>query len=577
MSQIKDPSKLEILKNSFEGIADGMPLTIVRTSRSSIVRSGLDFSTAVLSANGELVGQGMCQPIHLGGMMPALETCRSRYEGNINPGDIFINNDPYEGGSHLPDIFLYKPIFVGDTLVAYGCAMAHQTDIGGRVPGGNACDSTEIYQEGLRIPPLKLYENGEPNETIFRLLEKAVRVPDKVLGDVTGQLAALQYAEQEVMRIVEQYGPEEFIQYQDELIDYTETLTRNTLRSLPDGQWSFTDYIGDDGVTDDVIPIQVNLTKTGDNITVDFEGTGPQCKGAIQPVFVTTKAMVYAALKNVLGIVSDIPNTSGYFRPVTVTAPEGTFVNPLPPAPVAARNLGCIRIHQAVLGAFAQMLPDKIYACSGGCEFGVSMAGYDKTKNPWQPWIQIEFQNECAVGALPFKDGADGQGAGASNQSNIPIETMEAEQPIVVEEYGFIQDTEGAGEFRGGMGTRRSYRYTQDDTLVQVRSDRMKFPPFGVNGGDDALPTRIFFNDDQQDRSKFIETVPAGTVLSVDMPGAGGWGNPLDRDPALVLDDFIQEKISAKRAREKYGVVVDETERTVNFEDTKILRENMGR
>jgi len=154
---------------------------------------------------------------------------------------------------------------------------------------------------------------------------------------------------------------------------------------------------------------------------------------------------------------------------------------------------------------------------------------------------------------------------------------MEAEQPIVIEEYGFIQDTEGAGEFRGGMGTRRSYRYTQDDTLVQVRSDRMKFPPFGVNGGDDALPTRIFFNNDQQERSKFIETVPSGTVLSVDMPGAGGWGNPLDRDPSLVLDDFIQEKISAKRAREKYGVVVDETERTINFEDTKILRKSMNR
>ena len=575
MAKIKDPSKLEVLKNSFEGIADGMALTIIRTSRSSVVRSGLDFSTAVLSATGELVGQGMCQPIHLGGMMPALESCLARYKDNINPGDIFINNDPYEGGSHLPDIFLYKPIFAGNTIVAYGCAMAHQTDIGGRVPGGNACDSTEIYQEGLRIPPLKLYANHEPNETIFRLLEKAVRVPDKVLGDVAGQLAALQYAEQEVLRIVDRFGPEEIIQSQDELIDYTETLTRNALRSLPDGQWSFTDYIGDDGITDDIIPIQVNLTKTSDNIIVDFEGTGPQCKGAIQPVFATTKAMVYAALKNVLGIISDIPNTSGYFKPVTVTAPIGTFVNPLPPAPVAARNLGCIRIHQAVLGAFAQMLPDKIFACSGGCEFGVSMAGYDKDETPWKPWVQLEFQNECAVGARPFKDGEDGQGAGASNQSNIPVETMEAETPLIIESYGFLQDTEGAGKFRGGMGTIRSYRYLQDDTLVQVRSDRMKVAPFGLNKGEGSFPTKIFIDGQQQTTSKFIKTVAAGTVLSVEMPGAGGWGTPLDRDPYLVLDDFIEEKISAKRARDTYGVVLDESHRTVNFQDTESLRKKM--
>ena len=227
MAKVTDRIRLEVLKNALEGIADGMALTLIRTSRSSVVRSGLDFSTGVLSANGDLIGQGACQPMHLGGMMPALQSCIKRYKGNINPGDIFITNDPYEGGSHLPDIFQYKPLFIGDKLIGFACAMTHHTDIGGRVAGGNACDSTEIYQEGLRIPPLKLYEAGEPNETMFRIIEKAVRVPDKVMGDILGQVAAMNYGEQEYMKLINRYGIEGLDAHTEEMLDYTEELTRN--------------------------------------------------------------------------------------------------------------------------------------------------------------------------------------------------------------------------------------------------------------------------------------------------------------------------------------------------------------
>ena len=217
---------MEVIKNALESIADGMALTVVRTSRSSVVRTSLDFSTGVLDSKGELVGQSACSPTHLGGMMPALQACLDHYEGRIHPGDVFISNDPYEGGSHLPDIFLFKPIFVDDRIVAYLCAMAHHTDIGGRVAGGNACDSTEIYQEGLRIPPLKLRERGEQNETIIRILEKAVRVPDKVLGDLRGQEAALFYGEREYTKLVERYGIDGLQSAITQLLDYTEELTR---------------------------------------------------------------------------------------------------------------------------------------------------------------------------------------------------------------------------------------------------------------------------------------------------------------------------------------------------------------
>ena len=578
MAKVTDPTRLEVLKNALDGIADGMALTVIRTSRSSVVRTGLDFSTALLSSTGDLIGQGMCQPVHLGGMMPALEACLARYQGRVYPGDILVSNDPYEGGSHLPDIFLYKPMYIGDRLIGYVCAMSHHTDIGGRVAGGNACDSTEIYQEGLRIPPLKLYERGQPNETLFRILEKAVRVPDKVLGDIYGNIASLHYGEREYMKLVQRYGLEELEGYVQELLDYTEDLTRKTLRSLPDGEWSFTDYIDSDGIDPDTIAIVANLKKRGDEIWLDFTGTSPQCKGAIQPVFNTTRSISFAVLKCVMGAMGvDVPNTAGYFRPMYVSAPEGTFVNPLPPAPVAARTLGYFRVAHSVFGAFAQMLPNIIPACPGGCELGISMAGYDKSKAPWKPWVQLEFYNEQARGGLPFGEGGDAQTGGLGNMSNIPVEQLEVEQPLKVTEYSFTQDSEGAGRFRGGMGAVREYEFLLDDSLLQVRADRIMNPPYGLFGGEPGRATRIIFNPGRRDewrpgQGKFMTTMNRGDRVRFDWSGAGGWGNPLERGPQLILEDVIAGKISVERARTKYGVVVDADARQVDMAATDKLR-----
>ena len=564
---------MEVIKNGLESIADGMALTVVRTSRSSVVRTSLDFSTGVLDSHGELVGQSACSPTHLGGMMPALQACLDHFEGRIYPGDIFISNDPYEGGSHLPDIFLFKPVFAGERIVAHLCAMAHHTDIGGRVAGGNACDSTEIYQEGLRIPPLKLRERGEENETIVRILEKAVRVPDKVLGDLRGQQATLHYGEREYTKLVERYGVDGLESSITQLLDYTEELTRKSIAAMPDGTWTFSDFVDNDGFDDVPIEIVATVTKQGEQIAVDFTGTSKQCRGAIQPVFATTKAMVYAVLRSVLG--GDIPNTSGYFRAVSVTAPEGTFVNPLPPAPVAARALGCRRITHALYGAFAQALPGRVFACPGGGEVGVGAGGYDKSKTPWQAWVYLEFHNETACGGRPTKDGMDGQGANISNLANIPVETIEAEQPIRIEEYGLIADTEGAGKYRGGLGMVRTYRYLLDDTVVQVRADREKTAPYGLNGGLASSTTKVTVTKGGETKSmpgKFLENLSTSDMLRIEWPGAGGWGDPLEREPQTVLDDVIAEKVSLERARDVYGVVIDLEHRTVDWAQTEQLR-----
>ena len=574
-----DAIRLEVLRNALEGIGDGMALTVMTASRSSIVRNNLDFSTGVLNANGELVGQGLCLPIHIGGMMPALEACLNQYKGEVKQGDVLILNDPYEGGSHLPDIFLFKPVYLDRVLLGYLCAMSHHTDIGGRVAGGNACDSTEIYQEGLRIPPLKLYSEGVPNETIFRLLEKAVRVPDKVLGDLHGQLAALDYGENEYIRLAKRFGIEEMSQYTERLVDYTEELTRKSLSNLPDGEWSFTDYIDNDGFGTGPIPIVVTLTKKDDQMHADFAGTGPQSKGAIQPVFQTTKGMVCAAVKTALsanGI--DIPNTAGSFRPITITAPEGSYVNPLPPAPVAARGLGCVRIFQTVMGALAKILPDSTPACSGGTEFIITMAGYDKKKTPWKPWIMVDTFLEICSGGYPDRDGMDAQHVWTTNVSIAPAETLEAEIPVQVTESNILPDSEGAGKFRGGVGIRRGYRYLTHDAIVQIRSDRTEHTPFGLQGGLDSRKTYLQIESSNSTRlmpSKFIETMNHGDTLIAEVPGGGGWGNPLERCPSLVMEDIVAEKISVSRSKAIYGVVIDTKKMKVNTEETEKLRRQL--
>ena len=549
---------LEVLHNALAGLADGMAVTLVRTSRSSIVRQSLDFSTAVMSAKGELVGQGLCLPIHLGGMMPALDACLQYFRGRVHPGDVLINNDPYEGASHLPDIFLYKPVFVEETLVGYVCAMGHHTDIGGRVPGGSATDSTEIYQEGLRIPPLKLFERGVPNETLFRIIEKAVRVPDQVLGDLQGQIAALAFGERELQALAERYGVKGLIDYQEALLDYTENLTRSAIRSLPDGEWTFEDYVDNDGSSEDTITVAVKLTKRDDAIQVDFTGTSPQCKTALNPILATTQSMVYAVVRTVVG--GDIPNTAGCFRPVSVTAPKGSFANASPPAAVAARALGFRRMAHTMFGAFAQMLPDQMPACFGGSDYMGVFAGYHYDGAERRAWVFAEASNEVAHGGFPTRDGIDAQSSPVSNNTNVPAEVIEIDHPIQIEEYALLADAEGAGTYRGGVGLIRQYRFLQDDTLAQIRTDRQFHPPYGLHGGQSPRAARVVLISGGEERAlpgKSLITVKAGDVLRIEMPGGGGWGDPLERDPEFVMQDIVAEKVSSRRARETYGVIVE--------------------
>lgn len=566
----RDPLVFELIKNALAGIADSMAITVVRTARSFVVKQSMDFSTALCDAQGELIAQGMCVPLHLGAMPPALQGVLQRYQGRLYPGDICIVNDPYSGGSHLPDIFLFKPMFVGDILAAFACVIAHQTDIGGRVSGGNACDNTEIYQEGLRIPPLKLFERGVPNETLFAMLERNVRVPEKVLGDVRAQIAALHSGEKDFLQLVQEYGLEELREYITEIMDYTERFTRNEITALPDGSFAFTEYIDDDGIDPQPIRIQLNLTIAGDTITADFTGTSPQSKGSIQPNLPATQAMVYAAIRCVLD--PAIPNNGGYFRPIRVIAPPGTFVNPLHPGAVAARALGARRVAQTVFGALTLALPGKIFAAWGGGEFGICIGGYDKNR---KPFVHLEFHNDTSWGGGPLKDGLDGHPGPMSNLANTPIELLEAEQPLRIDQYGFVPDSGGAGKYRGGLAMVRDFRLLEEATL-QIRSDRRKFAPYGLYGGKPGTLAAGILNPDtspQDMPSKFLLTAQPGDVYRMILAGGGGYGEPLERDPECVAADVREEKLSVEYARREYGVVLDSATLAVDHAATAALRQ----
>jgi N-methylhydantoinase B len=575
-AMISDPIEFELFKNALFGIADEVALTVFRTTYSGVLKDNMDYSTALFDGDGVLVAQGLTLPGHLGSMPTAIAAMKTAFVGSIYPGDVFILNDPFQGGMHLPDVFIFKPIFqpgVDQKPIAWACAVCHQTDVGGRVPGSNASDSTEIYQEGLRIPPLKFYERGRRNETLFALIEKNVRVPVKVFGDLRAQLAACHIAEQQVIELAAHYGREKLTAYMTELVDYAERMTRAALRDLPDGVYDFLDHIDDDGI--DVgrpIPLKVTITKSGDAIGVDWTGSAPQVKGAINNTLSYTKSASYCAIRSILP--QNIPTNEGVFRAITVTAPEGTIANMVLPGACAARGLTGFRMVDCMFGALAKMLPEQVFAASDGGNTGVSIGGYlpDRT-----PFIYVDFTC-CAWGARPYADGLDGNSHIYANMASQPIEVTETEQPLQITAYEFIQDAMGPGKFRGGAPFRREYKLLAEEAVLQVRSDRRDFRPFGLYGGGPGRPSMNYLNPDDNPAplpSKLTMNMKKGDLFRHEVAGGGGWGDPLERDPALVLRDVLNGFVSERAAREDYGVVLTGKPLIVDDAATAALRQRM--
>jgi len=571
----RDPVRLALLRNGLDAIADEMAVTVVRTARSYVIKEAMDFSTGLIDCEGQLVAQGLCLPVHMGSFPPTIQAILDSFGDDIRPGDVYATNDPYVGGgTHLPDIYVFKPIFVGDILLGFAAAIGHQTDIGGRVAGGNACDSTEIFQEGIRIPPIRLAENGQVNASLMELLRLNVRLPDKVEGDVMATIAACRRGEAGLIELAQRYGAKTLVADMAALLDQAEHMTREELSALPDGEWEFEDFLDDDGFSEDPLRFHVTVTKQGSDLTVDFSGTCDQVPSSINLPIAMTQSCVYAAVRSVLS--KELPTNSGFMRPLKIITKPGSMVHPLTPAAVAARGLTSMRVTEVIWGALAKMLPKKVFACGVQGDFGVIIAGYDKKRDPF---VLLEFLFGT-WGGRPDKDANDGLASLAVNYSNSPIEIIEGEQPVRIERYSFREDSGGPGRFRGGLGLVREYHLVGvEEAILQVRSDRQKHRPYGLEGGHPGAFARNYINLGQSSEErlpgKFMRTLKKGQTYSAFLAGGGGWGAPLDRSPNAVLDDVLDEKVSYETARNIYGVVIDQDLAVVDVASTEKLRHDL--
>ena len=550
-----DPFLREVIRYAFDAIADNMALTLMRTSHSGIVRDSLDFSTALSDAAGQTIAQGVCTPMHLGCFQDAVSKVIRDYEGEIYPEDVFIFNDPFvAAGQHLPDIYITTPIFYDRKIVAWATALAHHSDVGGIVAGSNALGAYEIFQEGLRLPIVKFLEKGTPNQALWDVIALNVRTPDKVIGDLQAQIAACKSCEREFNELIERYGVDTVLRYSDNLQDYAEQLTKSEIRQIPNGSYSFRDHIDGLGENPKPIVLQVQVTVEDERIIVDWDGSSKQVSGGVNPSFPFTKSCAYAALRSILS--ADIPNCEGFSRPITVNAPLGSILNPKFPAPCGARGITGYRMIDCLFGALSAALPDSVTADTTGGSTLPTISGYENGK----AYVFCEtFMGTW--GGTSDHDGQEGVPHMGANQSNVSIEMIEQDYPIRINEYGFVPDSAGAGEFRGGLALVREYEVLSDDTVLNVRSDKRDYPPHGLFGGKEGKPSKNILNPGRAERllpvlMTEVEKLNTGDVFRHEMAGGGGYGSPWMRNPEQVLKDVVEEKVSIKAAKDDYGVII---------------------
>lgn len=555
-----DPVTLEVTRNAAAAVCEEMNANLIRTGYSPNIKERRDCSCALFDADAEMVAQAENMPVHLGSMPFSVRAAVDRFpRESLEPGDAILLNDPFYGGAHLPDLTLVTPVYHDGELVAFTANRAHHADVGGSHAGSVSADSTEIYQEGLRIPPVKLFEAGEPNEAVFEMVLSNVRTPDERRGDLRAQEAANETGRRRFSELAERYGADELTVALEEIKDYSERRMRSEIESLPDGTYSFADVLDDDGAGTVDLPIEVALTVDGDEIRVDFAGTADQTAGPVNAVFAVTASATYYAVRCVTD--PEIPPNHGCYRPVTIDAPEGSLVNPDPPAAVVGGNLETSqRVTDVVLGAFAEVVPERVVAGSQGTMNNVTFGGRDPRSD--EPYAFYETQGG-GFGGRAGKDGLDGVHVHMSNTMNTPAEVLETAYPLRVARYELREDSGGAGEFRGGLGLRRDITVRDHTATFSLLADRQTHRPYGLFGGGDGESGSAVRIDPDGDTArlpqKSTHALPPGTTVSIRTPGGGGYGDPAARSTAAIERDLRAGKLSVERARAAYGDdVIDE-------------------
>ncbi|HEV8438818.1 MAG TPA: hydantoinase B/oxoprolinase family protein [Methylomirabilota bacterium] len=573
-----DPVLLEVLRNRLEAIADEMELTLLKSAASPIVKEGLDASAALFNIRGETIAQAAAIPIHLGALQCAAQRIVSAFPPErMRDGDAFLLNDPYDGGTHLPDITLAIPVFSEERAVALACTMCHHQDVGGRTPGSVPTDATELYQEGVIIPPTQLFRAGKLDDNLFALLARNVRLPDVFTGDLMAQVAAGRLGGIRLRELFAVHGTDDVLRYIEELMARAETLTRRQIETIPDGEYRFEDYLDNDGVElDRRVKIAVAVRVNGSRMTFDFTGTDPQVRGPFNSVPASTLSAVYYAIR----AISDpsVPNNGGCFRAVEAVLPEGTIVNPRPPAPVSCRTATIKRIADTILGALVRALPHRMPAANSGTLLVMAFGGQDPRTG--QPFVASELA-AGGMGARPGKDGIDVIETDVSNCMNIPVESVEMSFPLRIPRAGLWTDSGGAGQFRGGLGLVKVFEATTTDVMISHRGERFASAPWGLHGGAPGRSGTAFIlrKDGTREElpSKKMIVLRPGDRLWEYIAGGAGRGDPLDRDPGRVLADVLDGKVSRESARETYGVVVTLDGGAVDEVKTKECREALRR
>ena len=508
-----DPVSLEILRNQLEGIAEEMGELLIRSAYSPNIKERRDCSTALFDAEGRLVAQAEHIPVHLGAMPAAVEAVLDREPA---PGDLFVLNDPYAGGTHLPDVTMISPITVEGEIIAYAVSRAHHADVGGMSPGSMPAGATEIVQEGLRIPPTRLVDSGEPREAVRALLLSNVRNPDERRADLRAQRAANDRAADRIANLAVEYGTDRLCDGFDAVQEYSRRRMADEIGALPDGTYSAADVLEGDGQSADTIRIEATVTIEGENLTVDFAGTDPQVPGNVNaPRSVATSA-VYFVVRCLTD--SDIPANGGCYDPLSIAVPEGSVLNPTPPAAVVGGNVETSqRVTDVVFAALADAVPDRVPAHGQGTMnnlvVGSSTFTYYETIGG-------------GAGALPDDDGIDGRQVGMTNTQNTPVESIEIEYPLRVERYALRDASGGAGRCRGGHGVDRRLRLLTDATISLLTERRSVAPPGRAGGAPGATgENRV---DGERVPAKTTRALSAGTTVTVRTPGGGGYGQPTE-------------------------------------------------
>jgi len=515
-----DPAELSVANALLASIAEEMGAVLGRTALSPNIKERRDYSCAVFDRHGALVAQAAHIPVHLGAMPEAVRAALPL--APFRPGDLIVLNDPYLGGTHLPDITMVSPVFAGQRLIGFVASRAHHADVGGMAPGSMPL-AKEIWQEGIVIPPVRLVAAGRLQRDVLSFILRNVRTPQERMGDLQAQIAAQKVGEARFLQLSQRLGWRRLASLMTALQDYSERLTRAAIARIPDGRYSFEDFLDDDGISTEPLPIRVTVEVKGDHMLVDFTGSSPQRASPINAVAAVTRSAVYYVIRCLLD--EAVPANDGCFRPVSICLPEGTIVNASFPCAVSAGNVETSqRIVDVVLGALAQALPGLIPAASQGTMNNVAMGGWDPERG--RPFTYYETIGGGA-GAGPLGPGLDAVHTHMTNTMNTPVEALEMAYPLRVMEYRVRRGSGGEGQHRGGDGIVRTYRFLCP-TIVTIISERRRFPPWGLQGGKPGLAGRNFLVRASGQQvvlpSKCQIEAQAQDSLTIETPGGGGWG-----------------------------------------------------